>query len=101
MATTNVLLRDDVENLGGRGEIEIMSVSKPVKMLAVEGFKQKVVRFTTDIPHLTNWGKPLLLGAGSILDAHTKSEFVLKKDLETAVELYVNLVKKLLANENR
>lgn len=84
------------KTIGGRGEIEIMSLALPVKMLAVEGFRQKVVRFTTDIPHLPNWGTPLLLGAGSILDAHTKNEFVLKKDLETAVGLYVNLVKKLL-----
>ena len=83
--------------IGERGEIEIMSVAKPVKMLQVEGFKQKVVRFTTDIPHLSNWGTPLLLGAGSILVAHTKDEFVLKKDLEEAVGLYVKLVKKLLA----
>ena len=82
--------------IDGRGELEVTSFSLPVKMLQVEGFKQKVVRFTTDIPHLTNWGTPLLLGAGSILVAHTKDEFVLKKDLEEAVELYVNLVKKLL-----
>jgi acetylornithine deacetylase len=82
--------------VGERGEIEVMSVAKPVKMLEVEGFNQKVVRFTTDIPHLSNWGTPLLLGAGSILVAHTKDEFVLKKDLEDAVELYVNLAKKLL-----
>ncbi len=84
------------EVVGTRGEIEIMSISKPVKMLAVEGFTQKVVRFTTDIPHLSNWGQPLLLGAGSILDAHTKDEFVMKKDLEKSVELYVSLIKKLL-----
>lgn len=80
----------------GRGVIEILSCSLPVKMLEVEGFRQKVVRFTTDIPHLPNWGQPLLLGAGSILVAHTKNEFVLKKDLEEAVGLYVDLVKKLL-----
>jgi acetylornithine deacetylase len=84
------------KTVGERGEIEVMSVALPVKMLSVEGFRQKVVRFTTDIPHLSNWGTPLLLGAGSILDAHTKNEFVLKKDLETAVGLYVNLVRKLL-----
>ena len=84
------------KTIAGRGEIEVLSCSLPVKMLEVEGFRQKVVRFTTDIPHLPNWGTPLLLGAGSILDAHTKDEFVLKKDLETAVELYVNLVKTLL-----
>jgi acetylornithine deacetylase len=84
------------KTIGGRGRLEIMSFSLPVKMLAVEGFRQKVVRFTTDIPHLPNWGTPLLLGAGSILDAHTSREFVLKKDLQESVGLYVNLVKQLL-----
>jgi acetylornithine deacetylase len=83
--------------LRGRGEIEVLSCSEPVKMLQMDGFKQKVVRFTTDIPYLTKWGRPLLLGPGSILVAHTKDEFVLKKDLEKAVELYVDLVKQLLA----
>ncbi len=82
--------------IDGRAELETMSLSLPVKMLAVDGFKQKVVRFTTDIPNLPNWGTPLLLGPGSILDAHTSHEFVLKKDLETAVGLYVELVKQLL-----
>lgn len=84
------------EIVGNRGRIEVLSCSEPVRMLAVEGFRQKAVRFTTDIPYLTNWGQPLLLGPGSILVAHTKDEFVLKKDLEEAVELYVNLVKNLL-----
>ena len=85
--------------VGNRGDIEVLSIALPVKMLAVEGFRQKVVRFTTDIPHLSNWGTPLLLGAGSILVAHTEDEFVLKRDLETAVGLYVNLAKKLLADK--
>lgn len=80
----------------GRGEIEILSFSEPVRMLEVEGFNQKVVRFTTDIPHMPNWGKPLLLGPGSILVAHTKDEFVRKEDLEQAAVLYHNLVLKLL-----
>ncbi len=92
-------IRDALESLiRNRGELEILSYSLPVKMLAVDGFEQKVVRFTTDIPHLGNWGQPLLLGPGSILVAHTKDEFVLKKDLEDAVDLYVNLVKKLLSD---
>jgi len=80
----------------GRGEIEVLSCSEPVKLLEVEGFNQKVVRFTTDIPHLPKWGKPLLLGPGSILVAHTKDEFVAKADLEEAVRLYRMLVKQLL-----
>jgi len=90
-------IRDALTSLiRDRGELEILSYSLPVKMLGVDGFKQKVVRFTTDIPHLPNWGQPLLLGPGSILVAHTKEEFVLKKDLEDAVRLYVELAKKLL-----
>lgn len=85
--------------VGDRAEIEVLSASEPVRMLEVEGFNQKVVRFTTDIPHLPNWGQPLLIGPGSILVAHTKDEFVLKKDLEAAVGLYMNLAKKLLNAE--
>ncbi len=85
--------------IAGRATLETMSCSLPVKMLEIEGFKQKVVRFTTDIPYLTKWGTPLLLGAGSILDAHTSNEFVLKEDLEKAVTLYENLVKHLLGRE--
>jgi acetylornithine deacetylase len=83
----------------GRGELEVMSCSEPVRMLLVDGFEQKVVRFTTDIPHLPDWGRPLLLGPGSILVAHTKDEFILKKDLEAAVDLYISLVKNLLGRQ--
>ena len=101
LTTPRATIEDALTNIiRGRGEIEVLSCSEPVKMLAVDGFKQKTVRFTTDIPYLTNWGQPLLLGPGSILVAHTKDEFVLKRDLETAVELYVNLAKRLLATEN-
>ena len=85
----------------GRGEIEVLSCSEPVRMLEVDGFKQKTVRFTTDIPYLTNWGQPLLLGPGSILVAHTKNEFVFKKDLEQAVELYTTLTKDLLSRKRQ
>jgi len=54
-----------------------------------------VVRFTTDVPYLSNWGKPLLLGPGSILDAHTEHERIAKPELERAIELYVELADKL------
>lgn len=85
--------------VGDRGVIEVLSASEPQRMLEVDGFRKKVVRFTTDIPHLPNWGTPLLLGPGSILVAHTKDEFVLKNDLKDAVGLYVDLVKRLLSTE--
>ena len=97
LTTKRQPIEDALRNLiRDRGEIEVLSCSEPVKLFSVKGFTQKVVRFTTDIPHMPNWGKPLLLGPGSILVAHTKDEFVLKKDLDTAVELYKGLVRRLI-----
>ncbi len=85
------------ETVAGRARVEYMSAAEPVRMLSVEGFEREVVRFTTDIPYLSSWGKPLLLGPGSILDAHTDGERISKQELEEAVELYTRLVKSLLA----
>lgn len=102
LTTPMETIRDALETvIRGRGELEILSYSLPVKMLAVDGFTQKVVRFTTDIPYLTNWGQPLLLGPGSILVAHTKDEFVLKQELQDSVGLYVELVKRLLKQDGQ
>ena len=81
--------------VGGRGEIEYASAHNPVRLFSVPGFDETVVRFTTDVPYLSNWGKPLLLGPGSILDAHTDHERISKRELETAVDLYVELARKL------
>jgi acetylornithine deacetylase len=82
--------------VAGRARVEYMSAAEPVRMHAVAGFEREVVRFTTDIPYLSSWGKPLLLGPGSILDAHTDGERVSKRELEESVELYMRLVKSLL-----
>ena len=96
LTTPRQIIEDALRSIvRDRGEVEVMSWSEPQKMLEVDGFNKKVVRFTTDSPHLPNWGKPLLIGPGSILVAHTKDEFVLKKDLAASVELYVDLVRKL------
>lgn len=80
---------------GERGEIEYASAHNPVRLFSVPGFEETVVRFTTDVPYLSNWGKPLLLGPGSILDAHTDHERVSKQELEHAVDLYVDLANRL------
>lgn len=89
------------EAVAGRASVEYLSVAEPVRMHAVEGFEQEVVRFTTDIPYLSNWGRPLLIGPGSILDAHTDGERVTKRELEEAVELYVRLTRTLLSGGRR
>jgi len=56
-----------------------------------------IAKFTTDIPKLTNWGEPLLLGPGSIHVAHTPDEKLAKKELQEAIELYIKVAKDLLA----
>ncbi len=78
--------------VGGRGQLEYLSAHNPVRLFEAPDFEKCVVRFTTDVPYLSNWGKALLLGPGSILDAHTEHEKIAKRELERAVQLYVNLV---------
>jgi acetylornithine deacetylase len=87
--------------VAGRARVEYLSAAEPVRMHAVEGFASEVVRFTTDIPYLSDWGRPLLIGPGSILDAHTDGERVSKRELEGAVELYARLARALLAGGER
>ncbi len=68
-----------------------------VRMRAVEGLPTMIAKFTTDIPQLSNWGEPLLLGPGSIHVAHTPFEKLAKKELLDAVELYIKVARQLLA----
>lgn len=80
-----------------RAEIEMLSATPPVRLTAPEGFETDVVAFSTDVPNLSRWGTPLLLGPGSILDAHTPGERVAVAELERGVELYHRLGGVLLA----
>jgi acetylornithine deacetylase len=82
--------------VGTRGRLEYSSAHNPVRLFSVPGFDQCVVRFTTDVPYLSGWGKPLLLGPGSILVAHTDHERISKRELEQAVDLYLRLSKQLM-----
>jgi acetylornithine deacetylase len=71
----------------------------PFKRLhPVEGLPTMVAAFTTDVPWLTNWGEPLLLGPGSIHVAHTPHEKLAKKELLEAVDLYVEVARQLVAS---
>jgi len=55
-----------------------------------------VAAFTTDIPALTAWGEPLLLGPGSIHVAHTPFERLAKKELFEAIDLYTEVAQRLV-----
>jgi acetylornithine deacetylase len=79
----------------GRCDVEFSLELPFIQMRAVEGFDTMVAKFTTDIPSLTNWGEPFLLGPGSIHVAHTPDEKIAKRELLECVALYVKLAKQL------
>jgi acetylornithine deacetylase len=57
-----------------------------------------VVAFTTDIPAFKGaWGRPYLIGPGSIHVAHTAEERIPKRELTDAVGIYSRMVHQLLA----
>jgi acetylornithine deacetylase len=79
----------------GRCDVDFSLELAYVQMRALAGFETMVAKFTTDIPSLTNWGEPFLLGPGSIHVAHTPDEKVSKRELVECVDLYVKLAKEL------
>jgi len=83
----------------GRCEIDFSLKLPFVKMRALPGFETMVAKFTTDIPSLTNWGEPFLLGPGSIHVAHTPDEKVSKRELVECVDLYFDLASRLVRAE--
>ena len=66
-----------------------------VRLRRLEFLPTMIAAFTTDIPALTNWGEPLLLGPGSIHVAHTEGEYIEKKQLNDAVDIYSSIARQL------
>ncbi len=94
---------DDVFSLiedlvGGRAKVQRGFSIPPIHLHTIDelGLPKGVMRFATDIPCLTNWGKPLLFGPGSIHDAHTSHEFILKEELVRSVDTYARMVRILI-----
>lgn len=83
--------------VGNRATMEIVGASDPQITHVVEGFPTTVVSFGSDVPHLGNLGKRLLIGPGSIFDAHTPGEKISKTELMEGANLYEKLVRKLLS----
>jgi acetylornithine deacetylase/succinyl-diaminopimelate desuccinylase-like protein len=72
-----------------------------MRFRTIDGIPSMVAAFTTDIPALSNWGEPLLIGPGSIHVAHTQGEYVEKAQLNQAAELYCTIAKRLIADKQR
>src|SRR3984885_9623458 len=83
--------------VAGLAEVEFTLEIPFIRMRQVEGLETMVAAFTTDIPALTNWGEPLLLGPGSIHVAHTPFEKIAKRELLAAVDLYFEVARRLVA----
>ena len=87
--------RSIIEAVGDRADV-LFSLDLPfVRMRRVGTLPTMIAKFTTDIPSLTAWGEPFLLGPGSIHCAHTPDERIAKSELLEAVTLYVDLAKQL------
>ncbi|HXK61462.1 MAG TPA: M20/M25/M40 family metallo-hydrolase [Acidobacteriota bacterium] len=83
------------ELTAGRCDLTVIKTSEPQRMMAIDGFPTKVVSYGTDIPALRPLGQPLLLGPGSIFDAHKPTEKISKSELNASVDLYKRLIRQL------
>ncbi len=82
----------------GGVEIEFGSYIPAQHFHTVPGFDVMPVAYTSDIPLLGRWGKPLLFGPGSIHVAHTLDEYINVNELRDSVDTYVQLTRELLAS---
>jgi acetylornithine deacetylase len=83
--------------VAGRAELREVGFIPAVQFDSFDGRPTTIVSYTSDAPILSPaWGKPLLIGPGSIRVAHTEAERVPKRELEAAVGLYAGLARQLL-----
>jgi acetylornithine deacetylase len=83
--------------VGSLVQVEQLLDIPAVRMHVVPGFDTAVFPYTTDVPLLTRWGTPLLIGPGSIHVAHTDEEHLAIHELHEAVDIYESLARRLLA----
>src|ERR1035438_1350933 len=67
--------------VAGKADAEFKLEIPYMEFATVPGIETMIAAFTTDIPALTNWGQPLLIGPGSIHAAHTEGEYIEKRQL--------------------
>jgi len=97
VGSSEQLKRGIVEAVGNLAKVEFVLEIPFVRLRTLDGLATMVAAFTTDIPALSAWGQPLLVGPGSIHVAHTDGEYVEKKQLQDAVDLYCAIARQLSA----
>jgi len=84
--------------VNGRGELREMLHTPALHLEAIDGFESTVVAYTTDIPNFADaWGKPFLIGPGSIHVAHTSKERIPKQQLQDAIGIYTRMAQRLIS----
>jgi len=92
---TNELRKQIVATSGDQVEVTFPLELPFLRLRTVDGLPTMIAAFTTDIPKLTNWGEPLLIGPGSIHVAHTDREYIEKRQLHEAIDLYCTIAQRL------
>jgi acetylornithine deacetylase len=90
------LRRQIVATAGDRVKVTFPLEIPFLRLRTVEGLPTMIAAFTTDVPFLSNWGEPLLIGPGSIHVAHTEGEYINKQQLAEAIDLYCAIAKRLV-----
>ena len=90
------LRRQILATAGGEVEVTFPLELPFLRFRTIDGLTTMIAAFTTDIPKLTNWGEPLLIGPGSIHVAHTEGEYIEKQELAAAIDLYCKIAEQLL-----
>jgi len=93
---SEVIKESILKTVGDRADVTFSLDLPFVRMRKVGDLPTMIAKFTTDIPSLTSWGEPFLLGPGSIHVAHTPNEKIAKKELLECVDLYYNLATDLV-----
>jgi acetylornithine deacetylase len=92
-------IRDRLQaRVGALVAVEDVLEVPPVRLTTLPGFDTAVCPFTTDIPLLDRWGAPMLIGPGSVIEAHTADESVAIADLHRAVDLYERIARARLSS---
>jgi len=95
VGSSEQLRRDVVATAGTDVEVTFPLELPFLKLRKVDGIATMIAAFTTDIPKLTKWGEPLLIGPGSIHVAHTEGEYIEKQQLHEAIDLYCQIAQGL------
>jgi acetylornithine deacetylase/succinyl-diaminopimelate desuccinylase-like protein len=81
----------------GLADITVAYRSDPIVLRVPRGVAGDIVAFACDLPLLTRWGEPILIGPGAIENAHAAEEQVDLDEVEAAVTNYTDLARGLLS----